>query len=299
MTLGNTGRVDIDIDGRCISESLDVIGLRLDRTFGDSGCCLNIEMSQGLVGNVIRGTEGTACTNHVVGDVHRLLGGLILVLINADGEGGKHDGLGLIGTEGTATRQSLPELLGNKRHHRVKQSQTSLEGNPESSLSSPSAVGVGLALILDDGLDQFKIDVAKVINPQLIRCLLGITELVVLEVRLNRINSVHELGNHELVSDGHLSAGHKLIQQIGSWLEVRDELKSEAGGIPKLVAEHSITNDALDIEVDVTALNGVCEQSESEGIGSTFGDTVGEVGSLVLLGLGNFLCWKVTGVQLT
>ena len=298
MTLRHARRVDVNIDGRCVTKSLDVISLRLDRILGNTGRCLNVEVSQGLVGNMIRSSERTAGTDHMVGDVHRLLGVVVLVLVNTYWEGGKHDGVWLISTKGTTARQSLPEFFRDKRHHGMKQSQTSLESNPKSGLGGPSAVGVGLTFVLDHRLDQLKVDITKVVNPELVGCLLSIAELVVLEVRLNGIDFVHELGYHKFVSDGHLPTRHELFKKTGSWLEVGDKLESKASGIPKLVAEHSVTNNALDIKVDIAALNSVCEKSESESIGSTFRDTIGKVGSLILLGLGNFLRWKVAAVEL-
>jgi len=88
------------------------------------------------------------------------------------------------------------------------------------------------------------------------------------------------------------------LNTVCLWLETFREIsKTKLSDIPQFVAEFTISNDTLYIQVD-RALYHVGEQSETKTISSTFGDSVGEVLCLLLNGLGNFTLRQVGSMKL-
>ena len=104
------------------------------------------------------------------------------------------------------------------------------------------------------------------------------------------------LGEHPAHAEGRLSQGARLLG-VGGLEVVGEVLEREANGVPELVAELSVSNDSLDVEVDA-ALDHVVEEGESESVSAALRDTRWEV-----LGFGNdrlldFTLWEVGVGQL-
>lgn len=76
----------------------------------------------------------------------------------------------------------------------------------------------------------------------------------------------------------HVQTGVRLVH---GWVQMGH---GKLGGVPQLVAEMPVADHAVDVQVDVTALSGVCQQAEAKGIGATLWDSVREIELLALDG---------------
>ena len=72
-------------------------------------------------------------------------------------------------------------------------------------------------------------------------------------------------------------------------------MRVKPNGIPELVAELSISLNSLDVQVDISALASVRAKGESEGVRSTFWDSIGVVSGLAFLCLLDLFRIEIAG----
>jgi hypothetical protein len=122
-------------------------------------------------------------------------------------------------------------------------------------------------------LDTFEIDITELIKPEVMEdlCALAEFELVDSFVHLG-------CGVVEFVENPSVEEAQGVEFEVRSVVfEVFWELgHGEFESVPDLVAEESVADDFVNVEVDVTALDGVGEQAESEGVCTTGWDTFRE-----------------------
>mmetsp|Transcript_27582 Transcript_27582/g.64747 ORF Transcript_27582/g.64747 Transcript_27582/m.64747 type:complete len:254 (+) Transcript_27582:614-1375(+) len=251
-------------------------------------------MGQILGLDVVRGSERSAGLDDFKGQRHRFFGFVVLVRIMDDGILGQHNGWLFGFPEGAAAGQALPELFGDERHHGMKSPQLGFECDPKSRLGGPSRVLLLFVLGLNDGFDQFQVDIAHVVQPKLVTGLLSVSKFVASEVCIDGLRSLHQAGDHKFIANAHLSARHEIFEKRRGWLEVRKVHERESRGIPHFVAEISVSHHALYVEVDVFALHGVSQESKTKRIRTAFWNAIWKFSNVVLLGACHFLGRKVS-----
>lgn len=139
-------------------------------------------------------------------------------------------------------------------------------------------------------LDGLKINITQVVLPELLEVLSGVSELIIINVFVDLLNSDCQPAQDPLVDEGiPLSRDLRVIFHV--WGE---SSQSEFDGLPDFVTELSVTDDSQNIQVDVHGSLHVGQKSEPQGIRSTFRNTLREISFLLLDGSLNFSSWKVT-----
>ena len=203
---------------------------------------------------------------------------------------GDHDGRLLVAALG----EVLPQLLGDERHERVEQAETHVEAQAEGLARRLLRLLVGAE---EDGLDRLEVHVAELVEPEVVDRGGGARELVLCHVLLRGPDGVGELGEDPAVDVLEPELADLLLPE-------RDEARglelhqAEAGGVPDLVAEVAVPDDAVDVEVDVPALRRVRAEREAQRVGAALGDAVRVVLPLPLGGGLDLLLREVAVEQL-
>lgn len=108
---------------------------------------------------------------------------------------------------------------------------------------------------INNRLNSFKIDVTKVISPEVLESNGDITEVVLIETGINVLDSLVESRKNPFVNEK-----KRIIIELSLVREVsRNAHETELSTLPDLVAEFSVTNNLLNIEVDRSRLLHVSE----------------------------------------
>lgn len=103
---------------------------------------------------------------------------------------------------------------------------------------------------IDNGLDSFKINITEVVSPEVLERDSDITKVVVVEVLVNILNGLVESRKNPLVDKQ-----KRFVIEISIVSKVsRNAHKTKLSALPNLVAEFSVTNNLLDVEVDRSGL---------------------------------------------
>jgi len=176
----------------------------------------------------------------------------------------------------------------------MKKTKTGLNASVESFTSSLKSLGLCTILGHEKRLCCLEVDVAKLIQPEVIDCSRSTCKIILLEASVNLSDSSIETAKNPAVNLRSMFRKKRSTIAHGG-LEIGAELgESETDSIPDLVAEVTIANDTIDIEVDITTLSSVCTKSETKCISTTFCNTVGVLLALASLSLLNLVSTEVT-----
>eukprot|EP00123_Amoebidium_parasiticum_P018833 comp24297_c0_seq1/m.45554 comp24297_c0_seq1/g.45554 ORF comp24297_c0_seq1/g.45554 comp24297_c0_seq1/m.45554 type:complete len:453 (+) comp24297_c0_seq1:672-2030(+) len=193
------------------------------------------------------------------------------------GVGGHHDAGG---AGGGAAGQALPQLLGDKGHDGVQQPQAHVQARVQHLLRS----GLGpLVAAGKHGLDRLQVDVAEVVEPEVVDGLGDgrerVTGHVLVDPRHGRRQPRQDPPVQQRVARPGPLLGRRGLEAGGQAHE------GKAGGVPQLVAEVAVAHDAVDVQVCVLAGHGVGHQGKAQRIRAALGDACRVVVLLAPLGL--------------
>ena len=155
------------------------------------------------------------------------------------------------------TGQALPQLLGEKGHHRVEQPQAAIEHCQQHlPRHRPRCCSH------QRGLGQLDIPVAKLTPEEVIEPLAGLVEAKVLELLV-------DLGRHpgESGENPALRRRQPLDVDVLADLRLTDTRQGKACGVPDLVAKGPITGHALEIQRDVPSRAVEDGEGKTNGVG--------------------------------
>ena len=110
-----------------------------------------------------------------------------------------------------------------------------------------------------DWLKSLDVVIGKLLKPEIVKTLNHISIVILIESLVGLLNEGIKSGKDPFI-------GERKLQSFNSsllWLETFSEVgESKFVDVPKLVAELSVTNNSLDIEIDAT-LNHIIQKTKS------------------------------------
>jgi hypothetical protein len=134
-----------------------------------------------------------------------------------------------------------------------------------------------LIVSFHDWLESFDIVICELLEPEVIQALHHVAEIVLLKSLVGQLDKLLKSCKYPLVRKRKLKSRHSVFLRLESFGEVA---KSKLANVPKLVAEVSVANDSLHIQVNA-ALDHVVQHRETQGVGSALRDSVREFFSLL------------------
>jgi len=139
----------------------------------------------------------------------------------------------------------------------MEQTETSLNASVKGLTGGLKSLSLCSVLRHEERLSGFEVNVTKLIKPEVVDSSRSTGQIVALKAGVGLSNGVVKAAE-----DPTIDLGGMLWKKRGTvahgWLKVGAKLgESKADGIPDLVAEVTIANNTIDIEVDITTLSSV------------------------------------------
>eukprot|EP01137_Pigoraptor_chileana_P033897 Opistho-2@25586 len=191
-----------------------------------------------------------------------------------------------------ALGQPVVQLLRQEWHEGAENADAKVQTRVERRPGRRRSLRIGTT---KHGLDSLNVHITQLVQPKVVnggRCLL---EIVSIKAGVALCNGVREAREYPPVN--RCLIGGEAEGRRGN-VALAKLLESKARCVPQLVAKVTVSNDAVDVEVDVAALGSVRAEGKAEGVCSALGNAVGVVPLLCFDGLDDFLGIKVASLQL-
>ena len=193
----------------------------------------------------------------------------------------------------------MVEFFGDEGHDRCQKSKAVVQTCVQDQFDHllPAHVGLLGVQVLLDVLD---VDVAQFVEPEVVDRRGHLGKEIVLEAGLALFDGVAQPTDDPqvagLLGTGEFEFGRRL--ETLTVVDVQILRHGKANGVPELVAKSSVTLDAEDVQVDISALIGIGTEGKAKGVGATLRYAMGIVLLLALSSAFQFLGLEIRRFQL-